>query len=62
MWNEKNNNNAINYETKYKIEFKIYFRHYYDSIASLKAKAQRANIVKEIMQYDNAYDFLLTLL
>ena len=25
MWNKKNNNNTINYETKYKIEFKIYF-------------------------------------
>ncbi len=48
MWDKKNNNNAINYETKYKIEFKIYFRRHYDLIASLRAKAQRANIAKEI--------------
>jgi len=62
MWNKKNNNNAINYKTKYKIEFKIYFRRHYDLIASLRAKAQRANIAKEIMQYNNACDLLLTLL
>ncbi len=41
---------------------KFVFYYYYNLIASLRAKAQRANIIKKIMQYNNAYNFLLTLL
>ncbi len=62
LWDKRENDNIINYENKYKIEFKNYFRRYYDLVANLKAKVQRANIIKEIMQYNNAYNFLLMLI
>jgi len=62
MWNEKDNNNFVNYETKYQTKFKVYFRRYYILVIVLRARAQRANIVKKIMQYNNIIDFLLTFL
>ncbi len=41
---------------------KFVFYYYYNLIASLRAKVQRANIVKEIIQYSNAYNFLFIFL
>jgi len=38
MWNEKDNNNFVNYETKYQIKFKIYFRRHYNLATTLRAK------------------------
>jgi len=62
LWNKSENDNTINYKNKYKIEFKNYYRRYYSLIANLKAKAQKANIAKEIIQYNNVYNFLLILI
>ena len=62
MWDNKNDKNSVNYETKYQTKFKIYFRRYYNLAAILRAKAQRANLVEEIIQYNNAINLLLTFL
>jgi len=62
MWDKKFNNSFVNYETKYKTKFKVYFWRHYNIVTSLRAKAQKTNIVKEIMQYNYIIDFLLTFL
>jgi len=53
---------SVNYEIKYKKEFKKYFHCYYkDTTVNLRAEAQRASNVNEIMHYNNAIDLLLTI-
>jgi len=60
---DANENDSHFYYDKYRKEFKNYFHHHYEErTTTAEVRAQVTSDVDQIMQYDNAIDYLLTML